>query len=999
MLELKNITKTYPAAGQKVEALRGVSVQFRRNEFVSILGPSGCGKTTLLNIVGGLDQYTSGDLVIHGKSTREFKDRDWDAYRNHSIGFVFQSYNLIPHQSVLQNVELALTLSGVPKRERRARAREALERVGLGDQVLKKPSQLSGGQMQRVAIARAIVNNPDIILADEPTGALDTETGTQVMDVLKEIARDRLVIVVTHNATLAQRYATRILRMLDGRLVDDSKPLSEGDVRRELELDRQHARPKGKIKMPSMSLRTSFGLSLKNLFTKKSRTLLTSFAGSIGIIGIALIYAVSNGMTAYIDAVQEDTLSSYPLTLEAQHMDMGSLMQNFLDKAQSVTQHEQDGVYQKSMIYEMINALSANQKKENDLKKFKQHLEMARADEHSDSPLKTAVSGVQYTYDTELLVYTKNVDGTILRSDPQELMQDILSEYTQADVSAMMEFRDSFMMGNSAAMDNMTALWREMLPGADGQPISPLFEKQYDLLYGAWPTQYNEIMLIVDKDGELSDLTLYALGLIPRENIDALMRAALLREPFAYKARGWPYRDICALDFRVILNADCYVQDAATGLYTDLRATDAGLKYLYDQGLKLKVSGILKPSDDAVATMLHGGLAYTSLLTEYLVDKGNASPVVQRQLQTPETDILTGLPFKGSGVLSDEAKARALRDHLAGLDEAGKAQAYLTIQSIPPEDLIADSVRQQLAAMARPDMENLMAQALSARMGMDRTAVEDYLAARGDDELTDMFAQLMTQQAQAQYAQRAAARLSGMSARQLAMALDADAANYTDAQCLAYYDHVLAFSDSTLEKNLKKLGYIDLSAPATINLYAATFADKDRMEQAIADYNRDVDDLEEIAYTDYVGLMMRSVTTIISAITWVLIAFVAISLVVSSIMIGVITLISVQERTREIGILRAVGASKRNVSSMFTAETVLIGLAAGALGVGVTWLLCIPINALLHRLTGIANLRAILDARVALILVGISTLLTLVAGVIPSRSAARKDPVLALRAE
>ena len=700
MLELKNITKTYPAAGQKVEALRGVSVQFRRNEFVSILGPSGCGKTTLLNIVGGLDQYTSGDLVIHGKSTREFKDRDWDAYRNHSIGFVFQSYNLIPHQSVLQNVELALTLSGVPKRERRARAREALERVGLGDQVLKKPSQLSGGQMQRVAIARAIVNNPDIILADEPTGALDTETGTQVMDVLKEIARDRLVIVVTHNATLAQRYATRILRMLDGRLVDDSKPLSEGDVRRELELDRQHARPKGKIKMPSMSLRTSFGLSLKNLFTKKSRTLLTSFAGSIGIIGIALIYAVSNGMTAYIDAVQEDTLSSYPLTLEAQHMDMGSLMQNFLDKAQSVTQHEQDGVYQKSMIYEMLNALSANQKKENDLKKFKQHLEIARADEHSDSPLKTAVSGVQYTYDTELLVYTKNVDGTILRSDPQELMQDILSEYTQADVSAMMEFRDSFMMGNSAAMDNMTALWREMLPGADGQPISPLFEKQYDLLYGAWPTQYNEIMLIVDKDGELSDLTLYALGLIPRENIDALMRAALLREPFAYKARGWPYRDICALDFRVILNADCYVQDAATGLYTDLRATDAGLKYLYDQGLKLKVSGILKPSDDAVATMLHGGLAYTSLLTEYLVDKGNASPVVQRQLQTPETDILTGLPFKGSGVLSDEAKARALRDHLAGLDEAGKAQAYLTIQSIPPEDLIAGSVRQQLAAIA-----------------------------------------------------------------------------------------------------------------------------------------------------------------------------------------------------------------------------------------------------------------------------------------------------------
>ncbi|MGI6671810.1 MAG: ATP-binding cassette domain-containing protein [Christensenellales bacterium] len=999
MLELKNITKIYPASGQKVEALRGVSVQFRRNEFVSILGPSGCGKTTLLNIVGGLDQYTSGDLVIHGKSTKEFTDRDWDAYRNHSIGFVFQSYNLIPHQSVLQNVELALTLSGVSKHERRTRAKEALERVGLGDQIRKKPSQLSGGQMQRVAIARAIVNNPDIILADEPTGALDTQTGTQVMDILKDIARDRLVIMVTHNATLAQQYATRIIRMLDGHIVDDSKPLSAEDIRKEVQLDQQYAYPAGKVKMPSMSLRTSFGLSLKNLFTKKSRTLLTSFAGSIGIIGIALIYAVSNGMTAYIDTVQEDTLSSYPLTLEAQHMDMGSLMQSFLDKAQSVTQHEQDGVYQKSMIYEMINALNANEQKENDLKTFKQHLEAVRADEDSENPLKTVVSGVQYTYNTDLLVYTKNVDGNILQSDPQILMRDILSEYMQADLSAMMEFRDNIMKSNRAAVDNMIALWREMLPGEDGQLISPLFEKQYDLLYGAWPTQYNEIMLIVDEDGELSDLTLYALGLVPRENIDALMRAALAQEPFTYQARGWRYEEICALDFRVILNADCYVQDAATGLYTDLRTTDAGLQYLYDNGLKLKVSGILKPSDNSVATILTGGIAYTSLLTEFLVDKGNTSPMVQQQLATPDTDILTGLPFPDSGTITDEAKAQALRDYLAGLDEAGKAQAYIAIQSIPSDEIIAQSVQQQLATVTRPDMEIMMVQALSAQMSMDEATIAEYLAARSDDELTDMFVQLLTKQAQAQYKQHVAARLSGMSTQQLAMALDVDAAKYTDAQCIAYYEHVLTFSDSTLEKNLEELGYVDLSSPATINLYAATFADKDRMERAIADYNESVNDLEEITYTDYVGLMMRSVTTIINAITWVLIAFVAISLIVSSIMIGVITLISVQERTREIGILRAIGASKRNVSSMFTAETVLIGLAAGALGVCITWLLCIPINALLHQLTGIANLSAFLDLRVALILVAISMLLTLIAGVIPSRSAAKKDPVLALRTE
>ena len=998
MLELKDITKVYPAGGDRVEALKGISLQFRRSEFVSILGPSGCGKTTLLNIIGGLDQYSSGDLVINGTSTRDYQDRDWDAYRNHSIGFVFQSYNLIPHQSVLQNVELALTLSGVSRLERRKRAVDALERVGLGDQLRKRPNEMSGGQMQRVAIARAIVNNPDIVLADEPTGALDTATSVQVMEILKEISRDRLVIMVTHNPELAEKYSTRIIRMLDGKSTSDSMPLTDSEIRAEDALSRKT--PSGAYrKIPSMNLRTAFGLSLKNLFTKKGRTILTSFAGSIGIIGIALIYAVSNGMTAYIDKVQEDTLSTYPLTLEAQHMDASSMLSTFLGKAESATEHPDDGVYQKAMLYELLNAMNSMEAQENDLKSFRSYLETARAEEDGENLLKSAVSGVQYTYDNEMVVYTKNVDGRIIPSDMQALIRNLMGSYMQTDFSAMTSLMSEGMTGTQSAMMNSRSMWREMLPGEDGRLISPLFEKQYDLVYGAWPSRYDEVLLVVDEDGELPDLTLYALGLLPQENIEALMRSALTRQPYEYSARGWSYEEICALEFRVILSADCFVRDVQNGGYMDLRSTEAGIQYLYDNGLPLKVCGIVRPAAGAVATMISRGVAYTSALTQYLVEKGNASEAVQAQLASPGTDILTGLPFREGNAMTADEKAEAFRAYLAGMEEGGKSALYDQIMRIPPEDTVNQAVQDYLGMISRQDMEGMMRQSLSEQTGMDSGTIGEYLSSRPEEAISDMMSQVITEQVKKQYADLAGRQLARMSDQEKAAELGRASGRFTDAECALYYDQVMTFSDSTLEKNLKKLGYVDLESPSMMYLYAATFADKDRIEQAIAEYNAGVDDMEEIQYTDYVGLIMSSVTTIINAITYVLIAFVAISLVVSSIMIGVITLISVQERTREIGVLRSIGASKRNVSSMFTAETVIIGFASGTMGVCITALLCIPINAILHSLTGIHSLSAFLDIRVALALILISMFLNLLAGVIPSRSAAKKDPVVALRTE
>ena len=953
----------------------------------------------LLNIIGGLDQYTSGDLIINGKSTKEYNDRDWDTYRNHSVGFVFQSYNLIPHQSVLANVELSLTLSGVPKNERRKRAKEALEKVGLAGQMRKRPSELSGGQMQRVAIARAIVNNPDIILADEPTGALDTETSVQVLDILKEIAKDRLVVMVTHNPVLAERYSTRIVRMIDGKIISDSMPLTEEEERKEAAEAKSREAGEYKKKKPSMSFRTSFGLSLKNLFTKKGRTALTSFAGSIGIIGIALIYAVSQGTTAFIDYVQEETLSSYPLTIESQSVDASSLLSTFMGKAKSISEHENDAIYQKAMLYEMMNAMNSLEAKKNDLKPFKEYVEKERADENSK--LGTALAGVQYTYDTELLIYTENVDGKIIRSDTETLTLEIMKKFIGVDMSSMLALRDKTVMGSaSSMMMSSMALWKELLPGNNGKPVSEVIQKQYDLIYGSWPTRYDEIVLFVDKNNEIDDMTLYALGLKSEEEIQKLMDAAANHTTIDYEVQKWSYEEICSMDFRTILNSDCYSYDEKSGIYTDLRDTEAGLKYLYDNALALHVVGIAKPSKNSITSTNRSFIGYTSKLTEYIIEKAVQSEAVKAQKENPNIDIFTGLPFRNTDTtLTTGEKAAEFKKYIESLNVSGKASAYIKIMSIPPVESVKQFVSGTLANMTRADMEASITPVMAEKTKMDEGTISGYIASMSDDELKELFARALEEQYRAQYAAQVSRQMSAMTNEQLAGALDMAITQYTDEMCAQYYEDILEFSDSTYEENLIKLGCVDMDSPASINLYASTFVNKNVIKEAIAEYNEKVDDLEEITYTDYIGLMISSVTTIINAITYVLIAFVAVSLIVSSIMIGVITLISVQERTKEIGILRAIGASKRNVSSMFSAETVIIGFTSGLLGVVITYLLCIPINLILHHMTGLNNLNAILPAETAVVLIIISMLLTLVAGIIPSRSAAKKDPVVALRTE
>ena len=999
MLELKNITKVYPAGGENVHALKGVSLQFRESEFVSILGPSGCGKTTMLNIIGGLDKYTDGDLVINGKSTKEYKARDWDAYRNHSIGFVFQSYNLIPHQTVLTNVELALTLSGVSKAERRKRAKEALEKVGLKDQMKKKPTEMSGGQMQRVAIARAIVNNPDIILADEPTGALDTETSVQVMDILKEIAKDRLVIMVTHNPDLANKYSTRIVKMLDGVITDDSAPLNDKEYKTELEAAKKKEVESHKTKKPSMSLLTAFGLSLKNLFTKKGRTILTSFAGSIGIIGIALIYATSNGATEFIDNVQEQTLSAYPITIQASTVDMSSLLTTFMGKAQSTLQHENDAVYQKNMVYELVNSLNTLESRENDLVSFKKYIENERANPESD--FNKALLGIQYTYNTNLKIYTKNLEGDIILSDASQIMADMIKDFMGIDMSMMMSMGSASALGaqSNAFMESSYALWKEMLPGKDGAVINPILQEQYDIIYGHWPTAYDEIILFVDEHNELNDLTLYALGLKSKEEMDRNMDAVLKAQELEVKEQKWSYEEICNLEFRTVLPCDAYNYDETTGTYSDLRETTTGLKYLYDNGLSLKVCGIAKVSDNAIGVQENGHIGYTSLLTDHIIDHAKESEVVKAQLASKDTDVLTGLPFKDSEELTTEEKVKKFHEYVDGLDEEGRAALYTKIASTPSEELIDQTIEQTLSSLDKDTMLNQMIQGAIAQTGMKEEQITGYLSKMSEEELTQMFRSSMKEQFLAQYSEQAKEKLASMSTAQLSQALDMMLKTFGDEQCAIMFDDTMEFSPSDYDSVLKSLCLVDKDNPSSINLFASSFANKDVIADSITAYNETVDEIKEIRYTDLVGIMMSSVTTIINAITYVLIAFVAVSLIVSSIMIGVITLISVQERTKEIGILRAIGASKRNVSSMFNAETVIIGFTSGMLGVIVTYILCIPINAILHSVTGIDNLSTHLPIYVAAILVLISMLLTLIAGIIPSRSAAKKDPVVALRTE
>ncbi len=1006
MLELRNIKKDYPMGATVVHALKGVSIQFRRSEFVSILGPSGCGKTTLLNIIGGLDQYTDGDLIINGRSTKSFQDRDWDAYRNHSVGFVFQSYNLIPHQTVLRNVELALTLSGVSRAERRDRAVEALEKVGLGNQLFKRPSEMSGGQMQRVAIARAIVNNPDIILADEPTGALDTETSVQVMELLKEISKDRLIVMVTHNPPLAEQYSSRIIRVLDGQLTSDSNPLTPAELEAERAADAaevEASRGK-KIRKPSMSFATSFGLSLKNLFTKKGRTTLTAFAGSIGIIGIALILSVSQGMTDYINVMQENALSSYPLSIQATNINLTSLIQTFMNLRTEEIDHGLDAVYERPAVRELVTAINNLDVAQNDLKSFKRYLEDQLAD--PESPLSGALSGIQYSYAISPQVYTKNTDGQIIQSDTTQMMQKLLVSIMGAD--AMSSPWMAGMTGDSSSMSSMTGmssmmgggmmtLWQELLPGDNGAPVNDLLTRQYDLVYGAWPSSYDQVVLVVDENNELDDMTLYALGLIPEDEMMALADGEAAASD---RKDQWSYEEICGSDFRVILPSSCYSYDEATGLYTDLRESEAGLKYLYDNALKLHVSGIIRKKPDVETTMISGKICYTSGLIDYIVEQAEQSPAVQAQKANPDRDVLTGLPFASrADSLTKAEKEQELRAYIDSLDQAGQAQVYVTIMSQPDTEFIARQVDSMLADMTREEMLSTLSSVLTQQMSVSQEQIDSYVADMSDEELKSTFSQMLTAQLESQYSQQVSQQLAALPDSQKVNALKLAMDGYTPDQWAAYYEVVMEFSESTYEDNLIALGSIDLDSPTAVNLYAATFESKATVEDVIAAYNEGMDELHQISYTDYVGLMMSAVTSIISAITYVLIAFVAISLIVSSIMIGVITLISVQERTREIGILRAIGASKRDVSVMFNAETVIIGFASGLLGVVVTYLLCIPVNMVLHSVTGIQTLNAVLPLPAAIILIAISMFLTLISGLIPSRSAAKKDPVVALRSE
>ena len=1008
MLELRNIKKDYPMGNTVVHALKGVSIQFRRSEFVSILGPSGCGKTTLLNIIGGLDQYTDGDLIINGRSTKSFQDRDWDSYRNHSVGFVFQSYNLIPHQTVLRNVELALTLSGVSRSQRRDRAVEALEKVGLGNQLYKRPSEMSGGQMQRVAIARAIVNNPDIILADEPTGALDTETSVQVMELLKEISKDRLIVMVTHNPPLAEKYSSRIIRVLDGNLISDSNPLTPAEVEQERAVDNAEleANKGKKIRKPSMSFATSFGLSLKNLFTKKGRTTLTAFAGSIGIIGIALILSVSRGMTDYIDVTQENALSSYPLSIQATNIDLTSLIQTFMNLNTETGDHDKDAVYERPAVQQLVSAINNLDVAQNDLKSFKTYLEGQLAD--PESALSGALSGIQYSYNISPQIYTKNADGEIIHSDTTEMMQQLLISMmgTGAADASWMTGSSGTTSGSTSATDmtsmssmmggGMMTLWQELLPGKDGAAVNDLLTRQYDLIYGSWPASYDQVVLVVDENNELDDMTLYALGLISQ---DEMMDIADGGDDTARKTQ-WSYEEICNSDFRLILPSSCYSYDENTGLYTDLRDTDAGLKYLYDNALKLHVTGIIRQNPDVETTMISGKICYTSGLIDYIVDQANQSEAVQAQKANPDRDVLTGLPFASrADSLTKAEKEKEMRAYIDGLDQAGKAQVYVQIMSLPDEDMITQQVDQMLADMSRDDMVSTLSQVLTQQMSVSQDQIDSYLADMSEEDLKSTFSQMLTAQMETQYAQQVTQQLAMLPDSQKVSALELAMDGYTPDQWAEYYDKIMEFSDATYEDNLTTLGCVDLDSPSAINLYSASFDSKDAVEAVIADYNATVDELHQISYTDYVGLMMSAVTSIINAITYVLIAFVAISLIVSSIMIGVITLISVQERTREIGILRAIGASKRDVSVMFNAETVIIGFASGLLGVLVTYLLCIPINMVMHAVTKIQSLNAVLPVPAAIILIAISVFLTLISGLIPSRSAAKKDPVVALRSE
>ena len=895
MLELNDIKKDYVSGSTTVSALKGINLRFRDCEFVSILGQSGCGKTTMLNIIGGLDKYTSGDLKINGVSTKNYKDRDWDFYRNNSIGFVFQSYNLIPHQTVLSNVELALTLSGVSKAERKKRAIEALEKVGLGEQIHKKPNQMSGGQMQRVAIARALVNNPDILLADEPTGALDTETSIQIMELLKEISKDRLIIMVTHNPELARDYSTRIVRLLDGVITDDSNPYSledmEADIRAKeaakVKTSEKKIKKSGKKQKTSMSFFTALSLSFNNLMTKKTRTILTAFAGSIGIIGIAMILSISNGIQLYIDRVQRDTLSSYPITLQAEAIDISSMVTSMTGNSDSEEHEDKSKIYSNDIMGDMINTM-VKEVKSNNLSEFKKYIE------NGGSDIKSYVSDIQYSYDVPLNIYMKDTSNGVEQLNPGTMFDSIYGEGATSASSSMSSGMGMGMFSNSS-------VWNQLLGNQQ------VLDEQYDVLAGHWPENYNEVVLVVDKNNEVDDYTLYSLGLKDPEEVRTLFKKMMVGESYETKKDiSYTFDEILDTEFKLVMPTDMYKYNDVTGTWDDYSKDDKYMTNVVNNGTDIKVCGIIRPNDDAVSTSLSSGIGYTAKLTEYIIEEVKNSEIAKAQLADTSVDVFTGVPFDND------------RNTEITMDDVNAYMATLS-----PE-------------------ESAQMQAMTSGMS--------------DDQILQLFS-------------------ASLKART---------------------------TDATLDSNKSKLGITDLDTPSQIDIYATDFDSKEKVQNIIKDYNKlQQDDGKEenvINYTDYVGIMMSSVSTIINAISYVLIAFVAISLIVSSIMIGIITYISVLERTKEIGVLRSIGASKKDVSRIFNAETLIEGFVSGALGIVVTLLLCIPANALIKHLTDISNV-AQLPVAGGVILIIISMFLTFIAGLIPAKLAAKKDPVVALRSE
>ncbi len=991
MLQIKDILKQYKTGDLVQNALDGVSLNFRDNEFVAILGPSGSGKTTMLNIIGGLDHYDDGDLIINGVSTKKYKDRDWDSYRNHTIGFVFQNYNLIPHQSVLSNVELALTLSGVSRRERKRRAKEALEKVGLGDHIHKRPNQMSGGQMQRVAIARALVNNPDILLADEPTGALDSETSVQVMELLKEVANDRLVIMVTHNPELAEDYATRIVKLKDGKIIDDSNEyiVTDEDAVPPVQ-DRQTDKT-------SMSFLTALSLSLNNLRTKKGRTILTAFGGSIGIIGIALILSLSSGINNYINDLQKDTISSYPISITEEQSPLSAI----LNTSSGSTTEEEKGernetkVYSDPRLNKVFNAMFVGSEETNNMAAFKAYLDKQMDKATADTALSEHIQLIQYQYDVPLNTYVIGSDG---KYHPTDIMEQFLSTDNSNDSIANSMF--DMMSANMGSSMMASDVWAEMLPGKDGELISDIIFEQYDLVYGSWPTKANEVVLILDSNNEIADSAFYSLGIMTNEEVEKMFSAVLSGQPIESPDRSISFEDVLKVSFKLVPQSSFYTK-GANGIWKYVGDNPETANVIIGGGYDLKISGIIRPNPDASATSLTGVFAYTSALTEYVIEQTNSSEIVkeQRDPKNENYDVLTGLPFvlTEDMKLSDAEKAQAAKEYLAGLDFLSKSEIYEKILSTPSDEYL-----EQMSSMYMQYFTNREAivSVIASAYELDTKTAEAYLAGYSDDELQqllkenlkNMISESYAEQAQIEiakikYAGNASMDLFGMQAQtNMASAFDKMLSETTDEKVLAgYYDKYLpsTVSGSTLKETLKTLGAADLDNPSTINIYPITFDDKAVVEQIISDYNASVSEEDQIVYTDLVALLMSGVTTMIDAVSYGLIAFVAISLVVSSIMIGIITYISVLERTKEIGVLRSIGASKRNISSVFNAETLIVGFFSGFIGILISVLLCIPINIIIHALTDITSINASLPPVAAIILVAISMLLTLVAGLIP----------------